>query len=92
MSEEIKLIFEDVENTLAELRASVQSLKPTSVVAITDNQLATADKLNMINQTLDQVITSYKTLLLNNEEATINSVKALKDTEEKAASAIQLLE
>lgn len=89
MGTEVKISFSDVEQTLNEMESSGQALESIHVMIADDNQLDMADKLNTINQALDDVIVSYQSLLLNNKEATIRSVQTMQKTDEKAADAIQ---
>ncbi|HZG70415.1 MAG TPA: YwqI/YxiC family protein [Chondromyces sp.] len=89
MSDQIKIVYEDVEQALTKLKSSTQMIDtsfPSSIGG--ENVLDTVTKLNEINQALQQLTEAYKALLLKNEEATRQSVQAMKETDEQVANLI----
>ncbi|WP_139377088.1 YwqI/YxiC family protein [Halobacillus hunanensis] len=89
MSNEIKLRVSDVEQALSNLQTATQSLTPPSIKDVSgQNRLDVVDQLNELNSSLAQLINSYKTLLLNNESATKQSIETLLATDETVAGSM----
>ncbi|MBD7939694.1 MULTISPECIES: YwqI/YxiC family protein [Cytobacillus] len=91
MSTEIKLIKGDVEEALAKLQTSANALKSSLPADIGQNNvLTTVDRLNQLNQVIIQVTETYKTLLLQNEQSTRQSVAFLSEADEQISSYIKM--
>jgi uncharacterized protein YukE len=90
MSNEIKMVFAEVEQELTELKSSAQAVETTFPAAVGgDNVLDVVLKLNDITKSLQTTITSYKTLLLNNEDSTRQSIQAMKQADQEVATTIK---
>ncbi|MDQ0187960.1 YwqI/YxiC family protein [Cytobacillus kochii] len=91
MSTEIKLIKGDVEEALAKLQTSANALKSSLHAEIGQNNvLTTVERLNQLNQMIIQVTETYKTLLLQNEQSTRQSVAFLTEADEQISSYIKM--
>lgn len=90
MSNEIKIEYGEVETALSQLKAAIQSLESSFPASIGgSNQLTVVTKLNELNQSFQQMLEAYKTLLLNNEEATRTSVEEMREADLQLSSAIK---
>ncbi|MEN1967788.1 YwqI/YxiC family protein [Lentibacillus sp. N15] len=92
MNTQIKIDFANVEQVMIDLQTTAQELEPVSIPPIHAGQLDMIDTLNGINQELDDILTSYQTLLMNNNDAASRSVESMKATDEQAAQEIQLFD
>ncbi|MDQ0215833.1 translation initiation factor 2B subunit (eIF-2B alpha/beta/delta family) [Oikeobacillus pervagus] len=91
MSQEIKLEYGEVEQALSTLKSSTGSLETTVPSSIgNQNVLDVVKKLNKLNHSLQEALTSYKALLIHNEEATRKSVDAMRETDEKLATSLHV--
>ncbi|MGE7763991.1 YwqI/YxiC family protein [Peribacillus sp. NPDC096540] len=91
MGAEIKVKQEEIEQALTTLKSSTNALQ-TSIPSNIDgnNVLDVVNKLNRLNQTMQQVTEAYKSLLLQNEEATRRSVEFMVETDQQLSSNIKL--
>ncbi|MCM3705295.1 MULTISPECIES: YwqI/YxiC family protein [Cytobacillus] len=82
MNTEIKLRISDIEQALSKLQSSANGLQPSLPPTIGQNNvLDFINKLNALNNQLQQVTEAYKSLLLQNEEATRQSVQFLDESD-----------
>ena len=87
MSNEIKMIYAEAEARLNAIETEVNALNPMAEESITGNVLELANKLNSLGKELENLLTTYQTLLLNNVHASKNSVQYMKEQDEKTSAA-----
>ncbi|MEC2071037.1 YwqI/YxiC family protein [Alkalihalophilus marmarensis] len=86
---EIKIIYADVEQELAKLQTAVQALDPSMPSSVGENNvLDVVDRLNQLNQQLNQMVEAYQALLLKNEEDTRQSIETMKQADQNVSSQI----
>ncbi|OHX45090.1 YwqI/YxiC family protein [Cytobacillus oceanisediminis] len=82
MDTEIKLRISDIEQALSKLQTSANGLQPSLPSTIGENNvLDFINKLNALNRQLQQVTEAYKSVLLQNEETTRQSVQFLDESD-----------
>lgn len=91
MSNEVKIVYEDVENQLVEMKTAANSLKPTAEASITGNTLDVVTKLTELSTLLETLLTKYQTVLTTNITTTSTSVAFIKETDENISTAMQYL-
>jgi translation initiation factor 2B subunit (eIF-2B alpha/beta/delta family) len=92
MSDEIKIQYADVEQVLTKVNASSNAFQTTLPTSIGEqNILDIVRMINRINQSLQQVNESYKSLLLSNKEATDHAIQLMRKTDEQLSSTIKAL-
>ena len=92
MSNEIKIQYADVEQVLSKVNASSNAFQTTLPTSIGEqNILDIVKMINRINQSLQQVNESYKSLLLSNKEATDYAIQLMRKTDEQLSSTIKAL-
>jgi len=80
---EIRIKYSDVEESLSKIQSAVQSLKPNIPKSLGEgNILESIDKLNNLNQILQQTLVTYQQLTAKNIEGTHKSVKMMQETDE----------
>ncbi|PLR92658.1 YwqI/YxiC family protein [Bacillus sp. T33-2] len=89
MNAEIKINYGEIQETLSQFKAAAESME-TSVPAgaFGSTQLDVARKLDELNQLLQQVLVSYKSLLLSNINGTEQSVQSMKEADQQVAGQI----
>ena len=88
MTNEIKMIYAEAETQLSLMETEVNALDPKVAVETTGNVLDVATKLNSVAKELENVLTTYQTLLVNNIKTSKNSVQYMKEQDEKISAAI----
>lgn len=88
MTNEIKMIYAEAETQLSLMETETNALDPKAASEITGNVLDVATKLNSVAKELENVLTTYQTLLLNNIKTSKNSVQYMKEQDEKISAAI----
>ncbi len=91
MSNEVKIVYEDVENQLVEMKTAANSLKPTAEAPITDNTLDVVTKLTELSTLLESLLIKYQTVLTTNITTTTNSIAFIKETDENISTAMQFV-
>ncbi|MDM5227708.1 YwqI/YxiC family protein [Cytobacillus sp. NJ13] len=82
MDTEIKLRISDIEQALSKLQTSANGLQPSLPSTIGENNvLDFINKLSALNIQLQQVTEAYKSVLLQNEETTRQSVQFLDESD-----------
>jgi hypothetical protein len=89
MSNEVKIVYEDVENQLGDMKTAANSLKPTAEAPITGNTLDVVTKLNELSTLLETLLTKYQTVLNTNITTTTSSVAFMKETDANISTAMQ---
>ncbi|MCS0674762.1 YwqI/YxiC family protein [Cytobacillus firmus] len=90
MDTEIKLRISDIEQALTKLQTSANGLQPSLPSTIVENNvLDFINKLNALNMQLQKVTEAYKSLLLQNEETTRQSVQFLDESDRLLSRSIQ---
>ncbi|MBD7963928.1 YwqI/YxiC family protein [Fictibacillus norfolkensis] len=80
---EIRIKYSDVQESLSKIQSAVQSLKPNTPKSLGEgNVLESIDKLNSLNQILQQTLMTYQQLIIKNLEGTQKSVKMMQETDE----------
>ncbi|MGR9049153.1 DUF5344 family protein [Halobacillus faecis] len=86
MSQEIKIRWSEVEQSISQMQTATQSFSSPSIKTISEPcNLEVVNQLNDLNAELKLLAESYKSLLLNNESATLRSVETFVQTDEVAA-------
>jgi len=88
MTNEIKMIYAQVEDQLGVMETKANTLNPKAEPEVTGNVLDVATKLNSVAKELEYLLTAYQTLLLNNVQASKKSVQYMKEQDEKISTAI----
>lgn len=88
MSEEIKIVYADVENQLEQMTASNEALNPTKEAPIEGNVLDVVNKLNELSVNLETLLIKYQQLLGDNILTTKDSVAFMKETDENISTGI----
>lgn len=88
MTTEIKMIYVEAEEQLGVMETEANGLNPKAEPEITGNVLEVATKLNSVAKELETLLTTYQTLLLDNVQASKNSVQYMKEQDEKISAAI----
>lgn len=88
MSEEIKIVYADVENQLEQMTASNEALNPTKEAPIEGNVLDVVNKLNELSVNLETLLIKYQQLLGDNILTTKESVAFMKETDENISTGI----
>lgn len=90
MEAEINFKQVEIERALSELKLSTKALQASFPCDITgNNMLEVVDKLNKLNQTINQLTEAYKVLLLKNEELTSQSVQLMVEADLQISSSIK---
>lgn len=89
MSSEVKIVYEDVENQLGDMKTAANSLKPTAEAPITGNTLDVVTKLTELSTLLETLLIKYQSVLTTNITTTSNSVAFIKETDENISTAMQ---
>ncbi|WMT18243.1 YwqI/YxiC family protein [Parageobacillus toebii] len=89
MSNEIKIVYEKVESSIANMERSTQSLEPVFPSSLGgENVLDVVTKLNELMQELQQTFIAYKELLIKNEIDTRQSIQTMRYADEEVATGI----
>lgn len=89
MSNEVKIVYGDVENQLSDMKIAANSLKPTAEAPITGNTLDVVTKLTELSTLLETLLIKYQTVLTTNITTTSNSVAFIQETDENISTAMQ---
>ena len=88
MSNEVKVVYADVEEQLGVVKNAAANLKPTAESPIEGNTLDVVTKLNELSLQLEQILTNYQAVLQNNIQTTENSVHYLKEQDQRISTTI----
>lgn len=88
MSNEVKVVYADVEEQLGVMENAASTMKPTAEPPIEGNTLDVVTKLNELSLQLEQILTSYQAVLQNNIQTTENSVQYLKEQDQRISTTI----
>lgn len=88
MSSEIKVVYEEVESAVNQIKTACQSLTPKGLSPIPGNTLDTVEELTLISQKLEQLLTLYQTVLNGNVQATSKSIEHMKTADKKISDTI----
>ncbi|SOC44192.1 YwqI/YxiC family protein [Ureibacillus acetophenoni] len=88
MANEVKMVYEDVEEQLGVMENATSSLNPAAEPPIEGNTLDVVTKLNELALELERILTSYQTVLLNNIETTKNSVQYMREQDQRISTNI----
>ena len=89
MSNEVKIVYEDVENQLRDMKTAANSLKPTAEAPITGNTLDVVTKLTELSTLLESLLIKYQTVLTTNITTTTNSIAFIQETDDNISTAMQ---
>ncbi len=90
MHEEMKVRYGDVESTIAKMENTSQALEhslPKNMAS--GNVLNVVEKLNQLNQLLEEQGEEYKSILKMNNEIVRTTLQTLKETDENLSSSIK---
>ncbi|MFS0875603.1 YwqI/YxiC family protein [Solibacillus isronensis] len=88
MSNEVKVVYADVEEQLGVMESAASTLKPAAEPPIEGNTLEVVTKLNELSLQLEQILTSYQAVLQNNIQTTETSVQYLKEQDQRISTTI----
>ena len=92
MSEEIKLEDAPVQQSLHELKNTIESMETAFSKNISgDSKLEVVDKLQQMKQQLEDINMSYQTVLRENTESANLVMERLKEADHTVATSFQLL-
>ncbi len=83
---EIKIIDQAVQTALDSLKQSSQDFEGDFTIEKGQNVLDLVNSIETINQSLNELIDSYRNLLLQNENTARQAVETLKETDQAVAS------
>ena len=83
---EIKIIDQAVQTALDSLKHSSQDFEGDFTIEKGQNVLDLVNSIETINQSLNELIDSYRNLLLQNENTARQAVETLKETDQAVAS------
>ena len=90
MSNEIRVVQGEIDHHLTKMKSSAESLQPDVPQNIgQENRLEMVTKLNELNQSVEQMLQSYKELLIRNEELTRQAVQDMADADKELSSHIK---
>lgn len=88
---ELKLTYNDIEQTLTQLADSANTLEPNIRQKVFGlNQLDTEAKLDELNNLLQGMLQSYQQLLIKNEMAVRQSVHLIEESDASLAGGIKM--
>lgn len=88
MSQEVKIVYADVENQLGEMHKATEALDKKAEPPITGNTMDVVTRLTELSIQLEGLLGSYQALLIKNTKATENSVAFMRETDRQLSSAI----
>ncbi len=88
VSNEVKVVYADVEEQLDTIENATTSLNPTAEPSIEGNTLDVVTKLNELALELERILTNYQTVLLNNIDTTRNSVQYMREQDQRISTTI----
>ncbi|MGG1629351.1 YwqI/YxiC family protein [Rossellomorea sp. NRS-1567] len=90
MGNEIRVVQGEIDHDLSKMKSSAESLQPDVPQNIgQENRLEVVTKLNELNQSMVQMLQSYKELLIRNEELTRLAVQDMSDADKELSSHIK---
>lgn len=91
MVNEIKVVHGEIEQSLAKVKSSTESLRSDLPKNIgKENSLEVVTKLTELNQMMEQMIDHYKQLLIRNEELTRQAVQDMAQADRDLSSHIKV--
>lgn len=90
---QVKLVHHPVEQACADLKSAAEGLQTSFKAEIKgDSKLDIADRINQLNASYSNLLSSYQKMLLEHIEATEKTAKTLKATDIKLSSALTFIE
>lgn len=90
MGNEIRVVQGEIDHHLSKIKSSAESLQPDVPRNIGhENRMEVVTKLNELNQSMEQMVQSYKELLMRNEELTRQAVQDMADADQELSSHIK---
>ena len=88
----MKLVYKDINQSLNEISAAAKTLDPNlSKNVFGVNSLEVTEQLDRLNHSLQQLLHSYQSLLIENEMLTRKSVQFMNESDNQIAKDMQLL-
>lgn len=88
----MKLVYKDIDQSLNEVLAAAKTLDPNlSKKVYGANNLEVTEQLDRLNHSLQQLLHSYQSLLIENEMSTRKSVQFMNESDNQIAKDMQLL-
>ena len=89
---EMKLAYKDIDQSLNEVLVAAKKLDPNLLKNVYGvNNLEVTDQLDRLNHSLQQLLHSYQSLLIENEMSTRKSVQFMNESDNQIARDMQLL-
>ncbi|WP_026678528.1 DUF5344 family protein [Fictibacillus gelatini] len=85
MSNEIKVVYGDVGEALADLKTATEAFAHSPIPSLTEG-LDCAKKLNELFRKLSELEKTYQRLLANNEKASRQAMESFKKVDQSVAS------
>lgn len=90
MSNEIKIIYAEVEKKLSTLKSATEAISASFTEPIGgENALNTVTLINELNVSLQSLVEGYKALMLANEQVARDTVETIKQTDELLADSMK---
>jgi Family of unknown function (DUF5344) len=90
MSQEMKIRYGDVENTVSKIEAAADAFEITLAKDVASgNELDVVAKLNEINNLLEEIGRTYKNVLKDNNQSVLNTLENLKAADQEISSSIK---
>jgi NurA-like 5'-3' nuclease len=90
MSQELKIRYSDVEDAISKIESASEAFETSLLKDMASgNKLDIVNKLNKLNQLLDEVGQEYKKVLKENNQSVIQSVQSLKEADKSISSSIK---
>ena len=88
MSQEVKIVYADVENQLSDMHKVAESLDIKAEAPIIGNTMGVVTKLTELSIQLERLLGSYQALLNKNSKATENSVAFMRESDRQLSDSI----
>ncbi|WP_078579215.1 DUF5344 family protein [Salipaludibacillus agaradhaerens] len=90
MGKEIKIVYEEVQQSLDTFQETSQSISTTTLDKVgVDNLLDSVDKLNNVNLQVNQLVQSYQNLLIINASGSKELIQSMKNVDKKLSNSIK---
>ena len=90
MSNEIKIIYAEVEKELSTLKSATEAINASFTESIGgENALNAVTLINELNVSLQSLVEVYQALMLANEQVARDTVQTIKQTDELLAASVK---
>jgi Family of unknown function (DUF5344) len=90
MTKEMKIRYRDVEDAISKIENASDAFETSLMKGIAGgNELEVVNKINELNNVLEEVGQGYKKVLKENNQSVIRSLQNLKETDQNISSSIK---